>query len=641
MFDTGTTAICDTLYSVILDLLTARDRKAIFGEHMYMGVTPVLFLSPQMLHFPSSSQYLPRRTDSLNATQQRASSKSINGNQDNNDKEALLLKIEEDLHDARRVEAHGQEDDLRMALGMVIKRVGELTSILTEALKTQADLEVQLNVAKSNLKLVISNNEMLEEALRSSSHNPKDVGWRRSAQTPTTTGSGSVSIPPSPLPHPASGPTSPTPSSPESPRVSMSSSTNPYFTSTTPAPTTPLSATAAPSSESRFFKFRFSSSSSNLSQQQHNNGGAATPTSPHPHPHGGVHPHSPYQPHPHSHPHPHPHPHPHSPYHPHHAHTASSSMSSLHSTTSSHHNHQVEDLEKDVSSLKTQLEKEKAAHQKALSDKSQLEEELESLSQALFEEANKMVKTERMKRAETEDELKEVREQKQALQSALKVVEREVVVLRGDSGSGVGGGGGLELPVPAALDLESTPRPRLPSSSSSSTTELELNSEERDGVLDNSSAFGVVKRLRSDSEMGVKSRPGSPVSREEEAECNDDGDTTVVLTVPQQDGSDTLLTSPTPSTSSESSSSSSYTVTPGLTPGPSSATFPPSSSSSPSLTTTPAAATTDTPSLSPVTLNAKPNANITAKSSPFGEDPEPSPWADARSIPYIFSSVSI
>lgn len=72
-----------------------------------------------MLHFPStlksnSTASLPRRADSLNATQQK---QGLN---------PILLKIEEELHDARRVKAHGQEEDLRLALDMVINRVTEL-----------------------------------------------------------------------------------------------------------------------------------------------------------------------------------------------------------------------------------------------------------------------------------------------------------------------------------------------------------------------------------------------------------------------------------------------------------------------------------------------------------------------------------
>lgn len=47
-------------------------------------------------------------------------------------------------------------------------------------LKSQSELETQLDLAKSNLQLVLSNNEMLEEALkRETACNPRDVGWRR------------------------------------------------------------------------------------------------------------------------------------------------------------------------------------------------------------------------------------------------------------------------------------------------------------------------------------------------------------------------------------------------------------------------------------------------------------------------------
>jgi hypothetical protein len=52
--------------------------------------------------------------DSLNATQKKMGSNPI------------LMKIEEELHDVRRVQTHGQEEDLRLALDMVINRVTEL-----------------------------------------------------------------------------------------------------------------------------------------------------------------------------------------------------------------------------------------------------------------------------------------------------------------------------------------------------------------------------------------------------------------------------------------------------------------------------------------------------------------------------------
>jgi hypothetical protein len=69
---------------------------------------------------PSSStsiNYLPRRTDSLNATQQKPGSHAVFG------------EVEEELHDAKMVEKHGEEDDLRYALGMVVRRDEELVSL--------------------------------------------------------------------------------------------------------------------------------------------------------------------------------------------------------------------------------------------------------------------------------------------------------------------------------------------------------------------------------------------------------------------------------------------------------------------------------------------------------------------------------
>jgi len=92
----------------------------------------------------------------------------------------IFSKIEEELHDARRVHSHGQEEDLHYALIMVIDRVSELSSLLNDD-KAQAEIEVQLNVAKSNLQLVIANNEMLEDALKRDSGQSKDVGWRRTS----------------------------------------------------------------------------------------------------------------------------------------------------------------------------------------------------------------------------------------------------------------------------------------------------------------------------------------------------------------------------------------------------------------------------------------------------------------------------
>jgi len=41
----------------------------------------------------------------------------------------LFLTIEDELRDARRVQSHGLEEDLRQALQMVINRVSELVSV--------------------------------------------------------------------------------------------------------------------------------------------------------------------------------------------------------------------------------------------------------------------------------------------------------------------------------------------------------------------------------------------------------------------------------------------------------------------------------------------------------------------------------
>ncbi|KAI0338274.1 hypothetical protein BDW22DRAFT_1363153 [Trametopsis cervina] len=83
------------------------------------------------------------------------------------------------------------------------------------------------------------------------------------------------------------------------------------------------------------------------------------------------------------------------------------------------------DKEKEVEDLTTQLEEEKQKHRAAQKAKEALEAELESLSQALFEEANKMVAMERMKLAETEDELKEAQAEKEALRSALRLMQSQ------------------------------------------------------------------------------------------------------------------------------------------------------------------------------------------------------------------------
>ncbi|KAF8170833.1 hypothetical protein K438DRAFT_2059669 [Mycena galopus ATCC 62051] len=281
---------------------------------------------------------------------------------------------------------------------MIINRVVELSSLLSEAYKSKAELEVQLNVAKSNLQLVIANNEMLEEALKSGGD--RDVGWRRAG------GAGSIS----------SAASTSRPASLDASHASHSP--NPANTSPTPneSPT---------EGSSRFFKTFFNGSSAATTSSTL----PGTPTQQQP------------QPHP--------------------QHLTSPSLPSLHwaSSSSSHHSLEEEALSLALQKARADAERERRAADKARAhavaaarDKIALEGEIESLSQALFEEGNKMGKPAKL-RAEMEklkplaqelaktrsalrdekEELREAREEREALRSALRVIEGENVELRSAS----------------------------------------------------------------------------------------------------------------------------------------------------------------------------------------------------------------
>ncbi|KAG2055344.1 hypothetical protein BDR06DRAFT_882493 [Suillus hirtellus] len=286
---------------------------------------------------------------------------------------AIFANIDDELRDAWRVHSHGQEEDLRYALDRVIKRVEELSSLLKIAYKTQAELETSLSVAKSNLQLMMSNNEMLEEALkRETPCSAKDVGWRRwsareAQNMQRVSEEHRKSLDYGPLNE------SGAPSHPESAPSVVVNGTEP--SSTIPSPAT--SSTASQNNqEGRFFRFRFNSGSKPPvvnSIQQHS------------------------------------------------SHLTSPSLPTLVAST----------REKELLELQEQLERERLAHTLANAQKAAIEAELESLSQALFEEANKMVASERIKRAETEEELQEVRLEKDALKEALRLIEGENGRLRG------------------------------------------------------------------------------------------------------------------------------------------------------------------------------------------------------------------
>ncbi|KZT10581.1 uncharacterized protein LAESUDRAFT_711102 [Laetiporus sulphureus 93-53] len=309
---------------------------------------------------------LPRRVDSFIAS-----------------KMPFFTQLDDELRDVKRVHSQGQEEDLRMALGRMISRVEELTSMLKEAFKAQTDLQTELTLAKSNLQLALANNEMLEDALkREGGGHLKDIGWRRwsakeqkerlaeEERRRSVESSGSCDTAQnSPVLQPPSRPASPLPSAARA-------------------------ISPAPSSEGRFFRFRFGSGGSATSSQ--------FPSSPRvPIASGNQ-----------------------SPLVNGHAQSASSHLTSasLPSLVP------ARDWEKEVEQLNADLKHERESRKAVVAQKEALEAELESLSQALFEEANNMVSVERRKLAETEDELKELHAEREALRNALRLLERQTRV---------------------------------------------------------------------------------------------------------------------------------------------------------------------------------------------------------------------
>ncbi|KAG6375522.1 hypothetical protein JVT61DRAFT_3081 [Boletus reticuloceps] len=284
--------------------------------------------------------------------------------------------LHDELRDARRVLSQGQEEDLRCALDRVLNKVEELSSLLKTAIKTQTELETQLNLARSNLQLVISNNEMLEEALkRETPYSARDVGWRRwsarEVQNHKTDEERHQSLDYGPLNEGG------TPTVPSTVAAILVNGVRPASPSTV-QPTTPMT-----TQESRFFRFRFSS-------------GTRSPAlSPHP------------------------------------SHLTSPSLSSLVPNAREKEFEELqEQLEQErqahkaAGAAKAALEAELESLSQAL-----FEEVVSSLLIQLIRlntsQANKMVATERMKRAETEEELVQTRLEKDALHQALKLIEGE------------------------------------------------------------------------------------------------------------------------------------------------------------------------------------------------------------------------
>ncbi|KAI0058710.1 hypothetical protein BV25DRAFT_1919030 [Artomyces pyxidatus] len=302
---------------------------------------------------PPPPRTIPKRSDSINAVKNAQ----------------FFTSIDEELRDSKRVQRQGQEEDLREALSRIMLRVEELCALLKSSYQANAELETNLTLAQSNLKLALANNEMLEDALKQNS-TAKDVGWRRSSRDTTN------------MPAPSPVPT---------PRESFDESEERNHVHAAPkADSAPPSNVGSPvvQQDSRFFRFGFSSGRSTPTQSHSpapgqksvlNGVRASMPA-------GGT------------------------------SHLTSASLPSLIAPL---------DSQRELEELRASLDAEKRKREKIAGEKESLEGELESLSQALFEEANKMVALERIKRAEAEEELRETRLEKDALRSALRLIEDE------------------------------------------------------------------------------------------------------------------------------------------------------------------------------------------------------------------------
>jgi hypothetical protein len=247
-------------------------------------------------------------------------------------------------------------------------------------------MENSLNLAKSNLQLLMANNEMLEEALRRDSQDRyKDVGWQRRSGRDLAQKQAQVRMS--------------TESEPSSHNAMLGPVTN-----STPPPASPVPSAHSPGSgnpDTSFFGIRFSTSSLQSRWNSYSaiqNRAISSDV----------------------------------------RHSSPASISSPISSLN------VAELEE----LRLELEAERKARKVVMGEKAALEAEIESLSQALFEEvrschlfdvtgrvksglqANKMVASERIGRAETEAELKEVQLEKEALHRALALLESENSELR-------------------------------------------------------------------------------------------------------------------------------------------------------------------------------------------------------------------
>ena len=291
------------------------------------------------------------------------------------------------------------------------------TGILVQLQERQADLETSLLLTKSNLTLALSNTEMLEEALqRADSMKGKDVGWRRWSDREGLLKRTQASV--SNFPGDPTGRISedgsetskrhtyqgmhennssesdhriPPKSQPEVPSPNTLPSLLPASTSTAPPSRTP-NATPPPAGDGGFFsRLRFgkaNASSSNILESSTTTSRFATASLPA-------------------------------------LATSLDAVPAAPAPTESPRDALLAAEKKRTAELEKLLECERKAKADIIAEKAGIETELESLSTALFEEANKMVVAERIKRAEAEEELKIANDEKEALRSALRIVESE------------------------------------------------------------------------------------------------------------------------------------------------------------------------------------------------------------------------
>lgn len=221
---------------------------------------------------------------------------------------------------------------------------GLQSTLLRVAYRATTELETSLEVARSNLKLVQANNDMLEEALKRS--DTKDVGWKRwsaregmrieeerpKSLDDSARSSGNASTASLPAPPPSTSP---------------ALDAGAPATVTVSSPVTPNPPAPSVVSESRFFRgFRFGSSTPTTHDSRSPTRSFTSPLN------------SPSLP---------------------------SLVPDKDSAEVARENERAE-REKELEELTKALEKEKVERVKATDDKAALEDEIESLSQALFEE---------------------------------------------------------------------------------------------------------------------------------------------------------------------------------------------------------------------------------------------------------------